>query len=141
MSKRHSELRDQYWAENWKKDGILIREFHVVKTTEKQGKRAIDGVIVLDGNPRSLDHSVNHGQYDRGCKQKRHLCIRDKEVVVVQVKTTGLDLPLLGQALFSRELMEVYHGAKVRETVAVCTKNDAALEPIANRCGITVEVL
>ena len=47
-------------------------------------------------------------------------------------------MSLLGQALFSRELMWTYHGAKVRETVAVCTKGDVALERVAKRCGITV---
>ena len=44
---------------------------------------------------------------------------------------------LLGQALFSRELMRVFNPRTVM-SVAVCEWDDAALRPLAEKYGIEV---
>ncbi len=44
---------------------------------------------------------------------------------------------LLGQALFSRELMRVFNPRSVR-TVAVCERDDEVLRPLAERYGIEI---
>jgi len=46
---------------------------------------------------------------------------------------------LLGQALFSRDLMAEFKPKSI-ETVAICTKGDARLEQLALRYGIRVVV-
>lgn len=44
---------------------------------------------------------------------------------------------LLGQALFSRELMKTFQPSNIR-TVAICKKDDAVLAPLARKHGIEV---
>jgi hypothetical protein len=46
---------------------------------------------------------------------------------------------LLGQALFSRHLLEPFHPQSI-ETVAICTRGDSILEPLAERYNIKVVI-
>jgi hypothetical protein len=46
---------------------------------------------------------------------------------------------LMGQALFSRELMKRFTPASIR-TVALCGKDDSVLRPLAEQYGIEVEI-
>ena len=46
---------------------------------------------------------------------------------------------LMGQALFSRELMKPFGPASIR-TVALCAKDDSVLRPLAEAFGIEVEI-
>jgi hypothetical protein len=46
---------------------------------------------------------------------------------------------LMGQALFSRELMKAFDPASI-QTVALCSKDDSVLRPLAEAYGIEVEV-
>jgi hypothetical protein len=46
---------------------------------------------------------------------------------------------LMGQALFSRELMKPFRPASIR-TVALCAKDDSVLRPLAEEYGIEVVV-
>ena len=56
MGKHQDQFLYRYWEENWKKKGgTLIPEFPVVRKTNKQETRLIDGVIVLNGQERCLD--------------------------------------------------------------------------------------
>ena len=46
---------------------------------------------------------------------------------------------LLGQALFSLELLKLHNPKSIR-TVAICTAGDAVLESLAHKYGIEVVV-
>ncbi len=80
-----------------------------------RGKRHLDGLIVL-GEPKSISSSKN---FD----------IRGKDVIVIQTKAKRLGMYLMGQCLFSRDLV-LKHGVKSVRSVALCTEDDVILRPL-----------
>jgi hypothetical protein len=112
MSKHETPLTRWYWN---KTGGLLIEEFPVVDASLDRGKRNLDGLIVL-GEPKSISASKN---FD----------IRGKDVIVIQTKTKRLGMYLMGQCLFSRDLV-LKHGVNSARSVAICTKDDAILKPL-----------
>lgn len=85
----------------------------------------LDGVIVRDG-PYGI---AKLGEVD----------IVGRDVIVVQTKANRLGMYLLGQALFSKELLKPFNPKSI-ESVAICTKGDSILEPLAEKYGIRVVV-
>lgn len=65
--------------------------------------------------------------------------IEGKDIIVVQTKANRLGMYLLGQAVFSKELMKPLKPKNIR-TVAICIKGDNVLEPIASEYGVEVVV-
>ncbi len=65
--------------------------------------------------------------------------IQGKDVVVIQTKANRLGMNLLGQAVFSAELMKSYNPKSIR-SVAICILGDSVLEPLANKFGIEVVI-
>jgi len=65
--------------------------------------------------------------------------IKNKDIVIIQTKAERLGMYLLGQSLFSKHLMQRFNPASI-ETVAVCTKGDSVLGPMAASYGIKVVV-
>ena len=122
MSKRETPLTRRYWQEI---GGTLIEEFPAVRRSLNQGRRLLDGVVILDA-PHLI---VNH----------REVEIENQDIVVLQTKASRLGMYLLGQALFSRHLMMPFRPRSI-DTVAICTKGDAVLEPWAAAYGIKVVV-
>ena len=122
MSKRETPLTRRYWREI---GGTLIEEFPSVRRSLNQGRRLLDGVVILDA-PHLI---VNH----------REVEIENQDIVVLQTKASRLGMYLLGQALFSRHLMMPFRPRSI-DTVAICTKGDAVLEPWAAAYGIKVVV-
>lgn len=122
MSKLETPLTRRYWQEI---GGTLIEEFPAVRSGPNQGKRFLDGVVILDS-----PHLI--GNY-------REAEIENRDIVVIQTKASRLGMYLLGQALFSRHLMMPFRPRSV-DTVAICTKGDAVLEPLAMGYGIKVVV-
>ena len=122
MSKRETPLTRRYWQEI---GGTLIEEFPAVRSGPNQGRRSLDGVVILD-SPHLI---ANH----------REVEIENRDIVVLQTKASRLGMYLLGQALFSRHLMMPFRPRSV-DTVAICTKGDAVLEPWAAAYGIKVVV-
>ncbi len=112
-----------YWQ---RVDGTLIQEFRVVSRSATCSHRDLDGLIICGGERRLLRHLP---QPD----------LTGWEVIAVQAKTGRLNLPLLGQALFSRDLLARWHPRQVR-TVALCGLDDGVLGPLARAEGIEVEV-
>lgn len=90
------------------------------------GQRLADGVIIL-GAERALGTS-------------REVKLADQDVIVVQTKTGRLGMYLLGQALFSRELVAERFSPRSVRCVALCQRDDAVLRPLAERYGIEVVV-
>ena len=112
MSKLETPLTHWYWE---KIGGLLIEEFPVVRAAPGQGKRYLDGLIVL-GEPTSR---TTFKDFD----------LRGRDVVVIQTKAKRLGLYLMGQCLFSRDLV-LELGAKSVRSIALCTKDDAVLRPL-----------
>jgi hypothetical protein len=122
MSKNETPLTRRYWKSV---GGALIEEFLAVKTSKDNGKRLIDGVIILGEKSEIF--------------KAGEISIEDKNIVVVQAKASRLGMYLLGQALFSLELLKLHNPRSIR-TVAICTAGDSVLEPLAHKYGIEVVV-
>ena len=122
MSKRETPLTRRFWRET---GGTLIEEFLAVTKRRDCGWRRIDGVIVL-GEPMRI-------------AKQSEIAIEGRDIVVVQTKakSSRLGMPLLGQALFSRYLLEQFKPRTIR-TVAICGKGDSVLEPLAKKHDIEI---
>ena len=124
MSKLETPLTRRYWKSV---GGTLMEEFRAVPGSATQGYRVLDGVIVL-GEPKRILDRAEHVDQD----------LRGKDIFVVQTKMGRVGMSLLGQALFSRELMRAFHHPRTVMTVAVCERDDAALRPLAEKYGIEI---
>ena len=112
MSKNETPLTRWYWEQV---GGLLIEEFQIVRGTKNSSPRYVDGLIVL-GEPPAISAS-------------RHVDIRDRDVIVIQTKAQRLGMYLMGQTLFSKQLVEKLGPRSVR-SVALCTQDDTALRPL-----------
>jgi hypothetical protein len=96
----------------WKKvGGTLIEKFLAVPQGTGHGPRLIDAVI-LPNQPRRM----------------------------ARLQYVRLGMNLMGQAFFSRELIKKFNPSSVR-SVALCTKDDIILRPMAEAQGIEVVVM
>ncbi len=98
--------------------GILIEEFPAVRRSSDRGPRFIDRVIIRRTERRSVT-------YDE-------VSLRGKHITVIQVKRGRLSMSLMGQALFSIDLVLPFEPASV-QAVALCEKDDAILRPLFER--------
>jgi hypothetical protein len=112
MSKHETPMTRWYWE---KVGGLLVKEFPLVGSKPFQGKRHLDGLIVLD-EPKSIS-------------DYKHFDITGKDVMVIQAKAKRLGMYLMGQCLFSRDLV-MQLGARTVRSVAIGTKDDSALRPL-----------
>ena len=112
MSKNETPITRWYWN---KVGGLLIEEFPVLGSTSGQGKRHLDGLIIL-GEPKSISAS-------------RNFDVTGRDVIVIQTKVNRLGMYLMGQCLFSRDLM-LKLGVKSVRSVALCTEDDVVLRPL-----------
>jgi len=100
----------------WKRiGGTLIEEFAAVSKAKSHSQRRIDGVIIKDG-----EHKI---------KKQSEVKLEGKDIIVVQVKANRLGMNLMGQILFSLELMKRFNPKSI-EAVALCTKDDDVLRPL-----------
>jgi hypothetical protein len=113
MSKNETPMTEWYWREVLKK-GTLIKEYIAVERTKdgSNASRYLDGLVILDGTFEISDDV------------KRD--ITGKDVVIIQSKNKQLGMYLMGQALFSRELILKKNPQSVR-SVAVCRKDDKVM--------------
>ena len=124
MSKHETPLTRRYWKEET--SGTLIEEFPAVRRSFDRSRRLIDGVVILGG-----PHVIGKADETK---------IENRDIVIIQTKAPyTLGMYLLGQALFSRHLMERFHPKSI-ESVAICTKGDIVMEGLAERYGIKVVV-
>ncbi|HAS43550.1 MAG TPA: hypothetical protein DCS93_23930 [Microscillaceae bacterium] len=123
MSKHETWRTRLYWEQV---GGLLIEEFIVVKGNKNQGKRALDGLIVL--NEEKAIHNGN--TYD----------IKGKDVIVIQTKAHRIGMYLLGQAYFSKLLIEKLQPRSVK-SVAICGNNDAIMAKLAEAHGVEIVVI
>ena len=122
MSKHETHLTRRYWETV---GGTLIEEFPAVYRTKENAQRLLDGVVILGEKTEILKaHEVK---------------IEGKDIVVIQTKANRLGMNLLGQAVFSAELMKA-HKPKSIKSVAICISGDSVLEPIALKFNIEVVI-
>ena len=112
MSKNETPMTRWYWKQV---GGTLIEEFIVVHGGADRGIRVLDAIILPSEEFRIAK------QYE--------VSIEGKDVVVVQTKSRRLGMGLLGQALFSAQLVQRFRPRSVL-SVALCTKDDAVLRPL-----------
>ncbi|MBW2473936.1 MAG: hypothetical protein JRE56_05005, partial [Deltaproteobacteria bacterium] len=101
--------------------GILVEEYMLVPgaTDGTIARRLIDGLIVLGGEKRIIaDQSIN---------------LMDRDVIAVQTKADRLGMYLMGQAFFSRELLQEL-GPRTIRSVAICSKGDSVMERLCAAC-------
>lgn len=116
MSKHETPMTRWYWREVLKR-GTLIEEYVAVEGAEDDSNapRFMDGLVILDGT-FEISNDVRRD-------------IRGQDVVVIQSKNKRLGMYLMGQALFSRDLI-LAKGAQSVRSVAVCRKDDKVMRPL-----------
>jgi hypothetical protein len=124
MSKLETPMTCRYWK---RVGGTLLKECFVVPRGPGVGRRLIDAVIIVDGDRRIASPGES-------------ISLKGHDLIVVQAKAHRLGMYLMGQALFSRVLIEERFAPRSVRTVALCAIDDAVLRPIAERYGIEVVV-
>ena len=114
MSSRETHMTLWYWEQV---GGTLIEEFTVVPKTEGQARRLLDGVIIL-GEPKQRMPASSK------------VSLEGKDVVVIQAKNSRLGMYLMGQTLFSAQLIRRFFNPRSVQAVALCSKSDAVLAPM-----------
>ena len=126
MSRLETPMTRRYWESI---GGLLKEEFCLVRPTKECGIRLADAVILPQQETRIAD---------RG----EEIEINGQHVVVVQTKASRLGMYLMGQALFSGELIRRYFKPLSVESVALCAKDDRVLRPLLEaHAGCSVVVM
>jgi hypothetical protein len=112
VSKLETPMIEAFWRTV---GGTLVTEFPVVRKSSTCGPRRLDAVILPDGELRHVSW--------------RDVDIKAKRVIVVQAKCERLGMYLMGQAVFSAELIKLLEPSSV-ESVLLCTADDSALRPL-----------
>lgn len=102
---------DRYWE---KIGGTLIPEFQAVPRSNGVGRRLLDAVI-LPALPRQVAHW-------------RDVSLAGQRVVVVQAKASRLGMYLMGQAIFSAQLVRTRFAPASVRSVILCSKGDNVLQ-------------
>lgn len=122
MSLHETWRTEMYWNTL---GGLLIEEFVAVDGNSEQGRRPIDGIIVL-GEKKAI-HCGN--KFD----------LKGKDVIVIQTKKGRIGMNLLGQAYFSKLLIKK-HSPRSIKTVAICGRNDKVMAEFAEEHEVEVIV-
>ena len=113
MSRLETPITRAYWR---RVGGTLVEEFPLVQRGGGHAPRWIDALIFPNGEHRIAKAS--------------EVEIDGADVIVVQTKAGRLGMYLMGQAVFSRQLMLTrFTPASVR-SIALCTRDDAVLRPL-----------
>jgi len=123
---RHQKTR-RYWQ---RMGGTLLEKYCVVPASRGiHGRQVVDAIIITNGDCRIASRGEHGSLSLDGC-----------DLIVVNTSGRRLGMYLLGQALFSRELIKERFSPRSVRTVALCAAGDAVLRPIAERFGIKVVV-
>jgi hypothetical protein len=106
--------------------GTLFEEFVAVAPGPNRGTRRLDGLVLVDERTRIAER----GEVPD---------LADRDVIAIQTKASRFGMNVLGQALFSEELLRAARPRRIR-TIALCTGDDDELRPLAERYGIEVVV-
>jgi hypothetical protein len=114
MSRRETDMTIWYWQQ---RGGVLAEEFLVVPKAPGVGRRLIDGLILLGEEKQRLPLGG------------RALDIAGRDVIAIQTKNSRLGMYLMGQTLFTAQLLEAFSPRSI-ESVALCAKDDTRLRPM-----------
>lgn len=109
MSKLEKPLIDQYWAQV---GGTIVYEFCMVQRTATNGPRLLDALILPNRETKIA--------------RSQEVQIEGQNIILVQAKYSRLGMYLMGQAVFSVELMRRFKPASIH-SIALCTQDDAIL--------------
>jgi len=106
--------------------GLLVEEFQMVKREPGIAPRYADGVIILN-RPSAISSRTD-------------IEIQGCDVIVIQTKAGRLGMHLLGQTLFSLQLVQLLKPATAR-AVAVCAEDDLLMRRLLEshqRCSVAI---
>ena len=127
MSKNEDPLILEYWNEV---GGMLCKDFKAVQ--EGKTRRTLDAVILPDG-PKVQVHG-------------KDISLRDQNIIVVQAKAKPLSMYLMGQTLFSAELVKTeevtncFGSPRSIRSTALCKEGDPILRRLLISVGKQVRV-
>jgi hypothetical protein len=113
MSKHETPMILEFWNST---GGTLILEFQAVARSPGVGRRLIDAVIL----PAEERRQAHWNQVD----------IEGRDVIAVQAKAKRLAMTLMGQAVFSAELLRRRFRPRSIRSVILCGADDAVLRPL-----------
>ncbi len=113
MSKLETPMTRRYWESV---GGLLAEEFCLVRRGKDCSVRLADAIILPDRETRIAAPG-------------EHIDVTGERVVVIQTKARRLGMYLMGQTLFSAELLRRHFRPASVEAVALCAKDDAVLRP------------
>jgi hypothetical protein len=119
MSKRETPMTLWYWHEV---GGTLFEEFLAVPAAPGQGRRVLDAVILLGGERRRMPIGSTAN-------------LDDRDIVIVQTKFARLGMSLMGQTLFSRDLVKRVSRPRSIRSVALCRASDNILQALLEKYG------
>jgi hypothetical protein len=123
MSKLETPMTRWYWTQI---GGTLVEEFCAVRRGPCCGTRLLDGVIIKGG-----DHRI---------ARQGDVSIEGEDIVIVQAKASRLGMYIMGQVLFSAQLMERFKPRSI-ESVALVSQDDEVLRPLLEQyAGMRVVV-
>jgi hypothetical protein len=96
---------------------MLVEEFCLLPGSDECGRRCVDALILPDREK---------GIAPRG----KNVDAQGQKVVLVQTKASRLGMSLMGQTLFSLRLFRERFNPKSVLSVALCTRDDAALRAL-----------
>ena len=115
MSKLESPMTRWYWHTV---SGLLLEEFCLVNRTATCGERWVDALVLPERDTRIAGRSETID------------IAPGERAILVQTKASRLGMYLMGQTLFSAELLRRRYPAALIESVALCSKDDAVLRPL-----------
>ena len=116
MSKRETPITQWYWREHLR--GLLVEEYCLVNRGPACGVRLADA-LVLPGRETRIAA--------RG--ERIHIAAGER-AVLVQTKDSRLGMYLMGQTLFSAQLLRRRYPEAQVESIALCTQDDEMLRPL-----------
>jgi hypothetical protein len=115
MSRRETPITRWYWQQL---GGLLVEEFRLVNRGAACGQRLVDALVLPERDTRiaARGESIDIAAGERA--------------VLVQTKDSRLGMYLMGQTLFSAELLRQRYPEARIESVALCTQDDEKLRPL-----------
>ena len=97
--------------------GLLVEEFCLVERSRSCGGRWVDALILPDRETRRAPPG-------------ERVAVDGQRVILVQAKASRLGMYLMGQTLFSAELLRHRSRPASVESIALCTADDEVLRPL-----------
>ena len=128
MSKHEDPMIFEYWN---KMGGTLCKDFKIIEGDETSGPRTLDAVILPDGPKNQV--------------YWRDISLRDQRTVIIQAKAKRLSMYLMGQTLFSAEIVKRFSNPRSIRSIALCKEDDPILGPllidVSKKVGVDMEIV